>query len=144
MTKLRVTAPAWLRVVSWVLLLWSLAALSSFWVHLKFDPNDPANPAYDRRLYLALPGWLDWVYAVAVGTTFAGAVALLARRRAAVALFAVSLVAVVIQFGWVLSTTDLIVVKGWSIAAGPPAVIVGMTALGLWVAARAQARGWIA
>ena len=139
----RAKPPAWYWMVAVLLLLWSLAALASFAMHLRFDPDDPANPAYDRALYKSLPGWLNGVYAVAVGTVFAGAVALLLRLRIAVSLFAVSLIAVVIQFGWTLGATDLIAVKGLGIAAGPPIVIFLFGAVAWWFAVAARRRGWI-
>lgn len=135
--------PTWFRVVAVLLVLWGVAACASYVAHVRFDPDDPANPVYDRQLYKSLPAWLTWIYAVAVGTTLAGAVALLARKRLAVPFFAVSLVAVVVQFGWTLAATDLIAAKGLGIAAGPPAFIVGLTAFGLWLSARARRRGWI-
>ena len=139
----RASPPGWFWVVATLLMLWSLAALASFGMHMSFNPDDPANPAYDRQLYKALPGWLNWVYALAVGTVFAGAIALLLRRGMAVPLFAISLVAVAIQFGWTLGTTDLIAVKGFGIAAGPPLVIFGLGVFAWWFARLAQRRGWI-
>lgn len=135
--------PVWFWIVAAVLLLWSLAALASFWMHITYNADDPANPAYDRQLYKALPAWLNWVYAVAVGSVFAGALALLARRAVAVSLFGVSLLAVAVQFGWTLGTTDLIAVKGWGVAAGPPLVIFGLGVFAWWFARHAQRQGWI-
>lgn len=135
--------PAWFWALSAFLLLWSLAALASFWMHLHFNPEDPANPVYDRQLYMSLPWWLNWVYGIAVGTVFGGAVALLMRGAVAVPLFAVSLIAVVLQFGWTLGATDLIAVKGIGVAAGPPFVIFALGVLALWFAALARRRGWI-
>jgi hypothetical protein len=139
----RTAPPSWFRIAAIVLLLWGLAALASFWMHLSFDPDDPANAAYDRQLYRSLPGWLNWVYAVAVGTAFAGAVALLLRRAIAVPLFALSLAAVVVQFAWTLGMTDLIAAKGLGTAAGFPLVIFALAVLSLWLAERARRRGWI-
>lgn len=138
-----VKPPTWFWVAAGLLLLWSLAGLASFWMHLSYDPDDPANPAYDNRLYKSLPGWLNWVYTVAVGAGFAGAAALLARHRAAVPLYAASLIAIVVQFGWTLSATDLIAAKGWAVAAGLPLVIFLLSVFGLWLARQARARGWI-
>ena len=141
---LKVKPPAWFWLVAGFLLLWSLAAMASFWMHVTYNADDPANPAYDRQLYKSLPAWLNAVYAVAVGTVFVGAVALLARRIAAVGLFGMSLVAVALQFGWTLGKTDLIAVKGFGVAAGPPLVIFGLGVFALWFALSAGRRGWIA
>lgn len=136
--------PAWFWIVATLLLLWAFAGCASFWMHMSYDSDDLANPAYDRQLYKSLPGWLNWVYAVAIGTSLGGAVALLLRQGVAVPLFAVSLTAVVIQFGWTLAATDLIAVKGWAVAAGPPLAICAFGVLGLWSARAARGRGWIA
>lgn len=141
--RTRATPPGWYWAVVGLLLLWGIAACASYAMHLSFDPNDPANPAYDRELYKSLPGWLNLVYAVAVGTVMAGAIALAFRVKEAVFLFATSLVAVVIQFGWTLGATDLIAVKGLGVAAGPPLVIFLLGAFALWLAMLARRRGWI-
>ena len=139
----RITPPTWFWVVSALLLLWGLAGLASLWMHMSYNPDDPANPAYDNKLYKSLPGWLNWVYAVAVGGGLLGAVALLARHRVAVPLTIASLIAVVVQFGWTLGMTDLIAVKGFATAVGLPIFIFTMAVLGLWTARTARARGWI-
>lgn len=136
-------ASAWFTVTAALLLLWGLAACFSFYMHVTFDPNDPSNSAYDRQLYLSLPAWLDYVYAVAVGTVLLGAAALLARSRIAIPLFLVSLVAVVVQFGWTLGATDLIAVKGPATALTAPVVIFGIGCFALWFARLARRRGWI-
>lgn len=140
---IKVKPPAWFWGVATLLLLWAFAGAASLWMHLTYNPNDPANPAYDNQLYKSLPGWLNWVFAVAIGTTIGGAVALLTRLRVAVPLYAIALVAVVIQFGWTLGATDLIAVKGWGVAAGPPVVIIAFGVLGHWFARLARGRGWI-
>jgi hypothetical protein len=143
MMIMRAKPPTWFWAVSALLLLWGLAGIASFWMHLSYNPNDAANPAYDNQLYKSLPGWLNWVYAVAVGGGLLGAVALLARHRVAVPLTIASLVAIVIQFGWTLGATDLIAVKGFAVAAGFPIFIFAMGVLGAWTAHTARARGWI-
>ncbi|HEU0044368.1 hypothetical protein [Sphingomonas sp.] len=143
MLNARATPPVWFWVVAALLLLWGLAGIASFWMHLTYNPDDPANAAYDRQLYRSLPGWLNWVYAVAVGGGLLGAAALLMRHRAAVPLTIASLIAIVIQFGWTLGMTDLIAAKGFATAAGFPIFIFAMGLLGAWTARTARARGWI-
>lgn len=139
----RVKPPAWFWVVTALLVLWGIAACASYAMHMRYDPDDQANPAYDRQLYKSLPGWLNMVYAVAVGTVLAGALALAIRAKEAALLFVISLVAVVIQFGWTLGATDLIAVKGVGVAAGPPLVIFLIGAFALWFARLSRRRGWI-
>ena len=141
---IKVKPPVWFWAVAMLLLLWSFAGAASLWMHMTYNPDDPANPAYDNQLYKSLPGWLNWVYAAAIGTTIGGAIALLVRHGVAVPLYAIALVAVVIQFGWTLGATDLIAVKGWGVAVGPVAVIVAFAVVGLWFARLSRGRGWIA
>ena len=140
---IRTKPPTWFWIVAILLLLWGVGACASYVMHQRFDPDDPANPVYDRQLYKSLPAWLNWVFAAAVGTVLAGAVALLFRVKEAVFLYVMSLIAVVIQFGWTLGATDLIAVKGWGVAIGPPLVILLFGVFGLWFAIRSRRRGWI-
>ena len=60
----------------------------------------------------APPAWFAWDYALATLAALAGAVALLMRSRISVPLYALSLVGVVIQFGYVFAGTDLLAHKG--------------------------------
>ena len=136
--------PAWFKAVAVVLILWNLvgayACVQQF--RLGADAYGDAT-AYDRALFAAMPVWYDWVFALAEATGIAGAVALLIGRRAALPLLIVSLVAVIVQFGYLFATTDIIAVKGvWTtyFPAFIAAVCVGQVAL----ARLAGRRGWLA
>ncbi|WP_298812079.1 hypothetical protein [uncultured Sphingomonas sp.] len=137
-------SPTWFRVVSVVLLLWALAGCYACVQQFRLgaDAMGPASD-YDRALYALLPVWYNAVYAVAVGCGLLGAVALLARSVLAVPLTTLSLIGVVIQFGWLFATSDIVAVKGASTAFFP-LVIVAVAALSVWLARHARARGWIA
>ncbi|MDQ2891744.1 MAG: hypothetical protein M3R64_01480 [Pseudomonadota bacterium] len=106
------------------------------------DAMGPAD-AYQHALYAALPVWYNAVYAVAVGTGFLGALALLAPSALARPLFVVALIAVIVQFGWLFATTDIMAHRGVG-AAGFPLVIVAISGFEIWFARHAQRRGWIA
>ena len=137
-------SPTWFRVVSVVLLLWALAGCYACVQQFRLgaDAMGPASD-YDRALYASLPVWYNAVYAVAVGCGLLGAVALLARSVLAVPLTTLSMIGVVIQFGWLFATSDIVAVKGVSTAIFP-LVIVAVAALSVWLARHARARGWIA
>lgn len=131
-------------VVGGLLTLWGamgvFACVQQF--RLGADAMGPASD-YDRTLYAALPGWYNYVYAVAVGAGFLGGLALLMRAGVARMLFIVSLVAVVLQFGWLFGTTDLIAQKG-AVAVVPfPLFIAAVAVFGVWYAGHAARRGWI-
>lgn len=108
-----------------VLLLWNMMGVAAFIMQFTMDYAElTKTDPYTARMMATMPGWLWGVYAVAVGAGVLGAVMLLARRAAAAALFALSLAAVIIQFGHALGLTDLIAVKGWSAAAFPAFIIL--------------------
>lgn len=139
------TVPGWFRVVSVLLLLWNLFGVWSLYSQYSMTAEMiAALPDAQRAMWNAMPGWLWAAYAVAVGAGTLGALLLLLRRRAAVPLFWLSLVAVVVQFGYVLFPAGGLSLLGPAQALPMPIVIVAVAALALWLALRARRRGWIA
>lgn len=107
------------------LLLWNLTGVAAFIGQFTMDYAQLAKTdPYTARMMTSMPRWLWGVYALAVGAGVLGALLLLARRAAAAALFALSLAAVIVQFGHALGLTDLIAVKGWSAVALPAFIIL--------------------
>lgn len=141
----REKAPAWFWVVSVVLLVWAALGLFSFYMHLKIDKAalDQMTP-YDRAFFLHLPPWMTYDFALATITAAVAALCLLLRLRVAMPLYLLSLIGIVIQFGWILGATDIIAVKGVAQAAGFPFVIFIFGVFGLWFADVARGRRWIA
>lgn len=137
-------APRWFRIVALLLLAWGavgcVACVQQF--RLGAAAMGPADD-YQRALYASLPIWYNAVYAIAVGTALLGALALLARSVLAIPLFAFSLIAVVIQFGWLFTTTDIIAHRGAATVVPFPLLIAGIAAASLWLSRHARARGWI-
>lgn len=135
--------PGWFVVVVVLLLLWGamgvFACVQQF--RLGADAMGPASD-YDRALYARLPVWYNAVYAVAVGTGFLAALALLARSTLAIPLATISLVAVIVQFGWLFATTDMIAVKGVWVTYFP-LLIAAIALFSLWLARLARTRRWI-
>lgn len=143
MMAARIKAPGWLTIVAVVLLLWNLlgafACIQQF--RLGADAMGPATD-YDRQLYASMPGWYNWCFAFAEATGVAGAVALLLRRKVAVPLFILSLIGVVVQFGYLFATTDIIARKGvWTTYF--PLFIAATCIVQVWLARRAHRAGWI-
>lgn len=138
-----VKPPVWFWIVAVLLLLWNLvgayACIQQF--RLGAEAMGPATD-YDRQLYASMPGWYDWCFAFAEATGVGGAIALLARRAVALPLFVLSLVGVLVQFGYVFGATDLIAVKGVWTTYFP--LFIFVVCVGQIVLARtARARGWI-
>ena len=136
--------PLWFRTLAVVLLLWGAMGVFAWVQHMRLgaEAMGPAT-AYDRGLYASLPGWYDWVYLIAVGAGLVGAAMLLLGSALARPVFAVSLIGVVVMFGWMFLATDIIAVKGIPLATGFPVVIFAIAVLQLWLAGIAVRRGWI-
>lgn len=136
-------APWWYRIVVAMLLLWGALGCWACFTQLTQGADAMAAASdYDRALFDRLPLWYRLDYAIATGTMLLGAVALLLRSRHAVALLTVSLVAVMIQFGWMFAMTDIIAVKGPYVLYFP-LLILAFGALALHLAHLARRRGWI-
>lgn len=141
MTEGTSKAPMWFTVAAVLLILWGLMGCASLYMHFGIGPDmDPNATDYDRQLYASLPLWYNIVYPVAVLGGLSGAIALLMRRRLAVILSAISVVAVIVQFGWLFMATDIIAVKGvWVIYF--PALILAVQLFQLWFANMAAGKG---
>lgn len=144
MTRHRLSAPMWFRIVAAILLVWGIAGCWACYQQFRLgaDAMGPASD-YDRALYATLPVWYNAVYLVAVGTGALGALALLARSVLARPLFLFSLVAVVVQFGWLFATSDIVARKGALVVLPFPIVIVAVAAFGVWLSGYARRRRWI-
>lgn len=132
------SAPRSFIVIATLLLLWNLVGVASFIMQYGMDLTELAKTdPVGARIFAAMPTWLWLVYAFAVLTGTAGAVAMLLRRRSAVPLFLLSLVGVVVQFGHVFLATDLIAAKGVLVATGFP-IVIFLIAIIQWRYAQAQ------
>ena len=91
------TAP---RLPVWLLLGWNIVGLAAWGMQINASPEQLANgDAAVADVWRSMPLWVWGAYTVAVWGGLGGAVALLMRRRVAVALFAISLTGIVAQFG---------------------------------------------
>jgi hypothetical protein len=136
--------PIWFLVLVGVLVLWGLMGCAALYFHIAYGPAmDPHATDWDRAFYAAMPAWFVWDYAVAVLAGLLGSLALLLRSRQAVLLYLVSLIAVLVQFGYVFFATDLMAHKGAAATVPFPAFIIAVAVFQLWLAGWAKRRGWI-
>jgi hypothetical protein len=135
--------PGWYWVVAALALLWEATGCFAYLSKVGMDAADLARlPAAQRDIWASMPAWATAAYAIAVWAGLAGALGLLLRRRWARIAFAVSLVAVIVQFGWAFLATPILTTIGNS-AAAFPAFIMLMAALLLWFSGLAARRGWL-
>lgn len=138
-------APVWYYLVAVLLAAWN--AIGCYFCYLQFklgaEGMGGVPTAYDRALYASLPGWYNYCYAVGVGAGVLGALGLLVRSPIARPLLALSLLAVVIQFGYLFAMTDLIAHKGAATVVPFPAFIALVCVFALWLSGYAIKRRWI-
>lgn len=136
--------PTWFKAVAVVLILWNLvgayACIQQF--RLGAEAMGPAS-TYDRELYASLPPWYNRMFALAEIAGVAGAVALLTGRRIALMLLILSMSAVLVQFGYLFATSDIIAVKGvWTTYF--PAFVALVCIVQIALARMGVRRGWLA
>ena len=139
-----VKRPAWFWVVAVLALLWNLFGLAMFYMQYTMSPEQLAQlPEAQRSLQEGFPDWLWALYAVAVIAGTLGSVLLVMGKRLALPVFWVSLVAVVVQFGYCLFPGGMIEVLGPAQALPMPILVTVVAALLVWLARRSVARGWL-
>jgi hypothetical protein len=137
--------PGWFRIAAIVFLLWNLFGCYMFWTQYSMTPKQiAALPAGQQQLWNAMPAWMWIIYGVAVVSGALGAVMLLLNKRAAMPLFGVSLIAIVVQFAQAFLPGGAVQVLGAGAALPMPAVITLVGVLQVWLSRKAIARGWIA
>lgn len=134
--------PLWFWIVVALLILWGIVGVIGFYMGTSESVRAQMT-AYDRGLYDNAPGWYMPVYGVATWSGLIGSIVLALRRRFARPLYIVSLVAVVVMFGWTFAMTDLIAVKGVVTATAFPIFIAAVAVFEIWLAGEAAKRGWL-
>ncbi|MDZ3799504.1 MAG: hypothetical protein U0T03_11975 [Xanthomonadales bacterium] len=124
-------------------LLWNLAGLFSFWYHLTVSPEVVASwPEAQQQIFAAMPRWLFVPFAIATLGGLVGSIGLLLRRRWAVPVLALSLLAIFVQFAGNYLSTPLWSLTGMRGALFP--LWIALVGLFLWwYARRSAARGWL-
>lgn len=104
---------------------------------------DPATMSLDQRaVYEAEPWWMTGAYGLAVWPGLTGAVLLLLRKKLAVPILLLSMVATIVWFGGFLLVRDLqLNMSSDELAA--PAIILVLTWTIYWFARHSRQRGWL-
>ena len=136
--------PTWYYAVAGVLTLWALIGCYAYLQQVTMSAADLAQlPQTQQDMMAALPTWITAAYAIAVWSALAGAICLLLRLKFAPTGYIVSLVAIIVQFGWIFAATPILSTMGFAEAAGFPIFIAIAGAVSVWFGRMAQARGWL-
>lgn len=145
MNATAVKRPAWFWIVAVLALLWNLSGLAMAWMQYSMTPDQLAQlPEAQRTVHEAMPGWLWAVDFVAVVAGTLGAIGLLMGKRLALPVFWLSLVAVVVLFGYCLFPGRMIELLGAAQALPMPILVTAIALFLVWFARKAIARGWLA
>lgn len=128
-------------IVAGLLLVWALIGDGAYLGQVTADLDELAKTDPSAaKAFATMPAWAWAAYAIAVWVATGAAIALLLRRKLAVPLYAVSMVAVLAQFGWTFFGTDLLADKGLG-AAIFPLLIIAIAVFSLWYARRKKHEG---
>lgn len=136
-------APKSYRYVAIAALAWNLLGVATFFVQIGLTPEQlAALPAKQREVYAATPIWINIAYALATLSGVLGSLGLLLKKRWAVHLFVLSLLALLVQ-----TIGAYVVTPVWSVF-GPAGLVMPMLlfviAIALLLLARKMAaRGWL-
>lgn len=142
-TEQRVNPPQRFWVIAVAALLWNGIGIARFIAQLRMSNEDVfALPALERQLFMLTPEWVTMVFGVAVIFGSLGAVYLLVRRRTAVFMFMISLLAILVQMAYSLYLSgylDIFSVKTML----QPAAIIGVSVFLLHFSRNAILYRWI-
>lgn len=125
-------------------LLWNLLGLAMFFLQVTLSPEAlAAMPAAQREIHGATPAWIDVTFGLTVVSGVLGAVGLLMRRRWAVVMFGVSLVALAVQLLGAYLVTPAGAASG-AAGLGLPVLLIVIAFALLAYACNVASRGWLA
>ncbi|MCE9685788.1 hypothetical protein LZP73_06095 [Shewanella sp. AS16] len=135
--------PIWFRLFALVSLLWNLLGLMTFLVQMNLDSQAIAQMSQaERYMYDTTPVWLNWVLGSALLSGLLGCLLLLLRRRQALGMLLLSLVAVLLHLGYVFGVQDAMAALG--VEALPiPLLVLSWAVLLVWVGNFAGERRWL-
>lgn len=135
------TPPLWFWIIATIALLWNLAGLAAFAMHLMMTPEQLASlPAAEQQLYTDAPGWLNVAFGMAVVGGSLASLMLLLRNLFAPVLFSLSLLGVLAQnsYSFLMSNTFEVLGKDAMIM---PLVVITLAVFLLWFSLSCKSRG---
>lgn len=133
--------PAWFRIVALLAVLWNAFGLFQYLstVGLFGDPMAGMTDA-QRAAAESIPAAITGAFAIGTLAGLIGSVGLLLRRRWALPLLVLSLLALIALEGWIVFLSGALELFG---GIALPATIVVVAALLAWLAYHARGRGWL-
>ena len=135
-------APAHLWIIGILSLLWNAFGCYDYLMtNLHNEAYLAAFPAEQLAYFDSLPSWLTAFWALGVWGGLAGALLLLARSRHAIPAFGLSVVGIVVSFGYQMLATDMPASMKQGVPGAMPWVILIIGLAQLWYARSAEKQG---
>ena len=134
--------PAWFRIVALLAVLWNCLGVWGYLAKVGVAPNMMEMTAEETALVAAMPTWATAGFAVAVFGGLLGSLGLLLGKAWARMLLILSLLGMLVQFGWWLLMSGAMEQMGGSSAA-MPAVVTLIGLLLVWLAGMGIRKGWL-
>lgn len=135
--------PRWLLPAFILSLLWNVMGVWSFVTNWQMSKTGYTGlPVVQRELWSGMPVWTWVAFGLAVGCGTLAAIALLMRKRAAVPLFLISFIAILVQFSWPIFMTDAYAKMGAELVTFP-IILALVGALQYFGGRWAAAHGWL-
>ena len=136
-------APGWFRLLAVLGLAWNGFGVYMYLskVGMFGDPLAGLDQAH-RELAATVPSWVVAAFAVAVFAGLIGALLLVMLKRLAKSMLVLSLLAVLVQCGWIVGMSNARAVEG-NMALMMPGVITLVALLLVWLAMVGDRRGWL-
>ena len=135
--------PGWYWVIAAVALLWNLMGCTFFAMEVFAQEAFMASMTEPMKAWArSIPGWIYFVYGLAVLTGVVGSIGLFLRKGWSTLMFAICLVAVTVQMVYTM------IIGGGLRVMGPsgmvmPVLVIGIAAALWWFSRFARSRGWI-
>jgi len=134
------SVPRWYWVIAAVALLWNLMGCAFFGMELFAQESAMESMTQAQKEWIrSIPSWIYFVYGVAVATGVAGSIGLFLRKGWTPLMFAICLVAVIVQMVYTM------IIGGGLQVMGPsglvmPSLVIGIAAALLWFSWFARSR----
>ncbi len=135
--------PRWFWLAAGGALIWNLIGVMTYVVSVSMSADAiAALPEAEQRLREATPTFVTAAYAIAVFAGTFGAIFLLLRKNWAVPAYSISLVSLLVQFGYMFLAVNSIAATG-AASAVLPAIIIIIGLLMLRFSHSARRKGWL-
>ncbi len=136
----RRAAPTWFRIAALVALLWNAFGVAMYLssVGVFGDPAAGLSDA-ERTAAAAIPASIIGAFAIGTFAGLLGSLGLVLRRRWAMPVLLVSLVALLVLEGWIVFLSGSVAIFGLAV----PVMVTAGAILLAWLAGHASRRGWL-